>query len=231
MRDKEGVFYVEDCKKLKVESGEQMLAILNAGRSNRAKGETDMNKDSSRSHSLFTIIIENSSIDEMGQTHYRMGKLNLVDLAGSERLSKTNATGQRVEEAKHINLSLHMLGIVISKLVTAEKHIPYRDSVLTKLLSDSLGGNTKTIMIANIGPADYNYEESVNTLRYAWDAKKIKNKPKINEDPKDALLRKFQEEIESLKQELAKRAGKVYTGKPGETVSHIFILARKLCRR
>ena len=122
------MFFVEDCKKLKVESAEQMLAILNAGRNNRAKGETDMNKDSSRSHSLFTIIIENSSIDSMGETHYRMGKLNLVDLAGSERLSKTNATGQRVEEAKHINLSLHMLGIVISKLVSGnEKHIPYRD--------------------------------------------------------------------------------------------------------
>jgi kinesin family protein 3/17 len=220
VRDRgEGVFNVDDCKKLKVESAEQMLAILNAGRSNRAKGETDMNKDSSRSHSLFTIIIENSSIDQTGETRYRMGKLNLVDLAGSERLSKTHATGQRVEEAKHINLSLHMLGIVISKLVTGDKHIPYRDSVLTKLLSDSLGGNTKTIMIANIGPADYNYEESVNTLRYAWDAKKIKNKPKINEDPKDAMLRNFQEEIESLKQELAKRTGKVYTGKSGETVN------------
>ena len=89
---------------------------------------------------------------------------------------------------------------------------------MTKLLSDSLGGNTRTIMIANIGPADYNYDESINTLRYAWDAKKIKNKPRINEDPKDAILRKYQEEIEVLKQELAKRTGKVYTGKPGEMV-------------
>jgi kinesin family protein 3/17 len=162
-----------------------------------------MNEGSSRSHSIFTIIIEASEVDSAGETRYRMGKLNLVDLAGSERLSKTEAQGQRKIEGANINLSLTMLGIVISKLVSSkEKHIPYRDSSLTKLLSDSLGGNTKTVMIANIGPANSNYDETINTLWYAANAKKIKNKPKINEDPKDALLRNYQDEIEALKKQL-----------------------------
>lgn len=180
-----------------------MLAIMNAGRQNRSTGSTKMNKDSSRSHSIFQIIIENSSIDEKGETHYRMGKLNLVDLAGSEKHSKTETTGKHLIEGIKINLSLTILGNVISKLVSGRnQHIPYRESLLTKLLCDSLGGNTKTVMIANVGPADMNVEETINTLRYAESAKKIKNKPVINEDPKDAQLRKIQEEIEFLKKQL-----------------------------
>ena len=134
----------------------------------------------------------------------RVGKLNLVDLAGSERQSKTGATGARLKEATKINLSLSALGNVISALVDGKSsHIPYRDSKLTRLLQDSLGGNTKTVMIANCGPADYNYDETISTLRYANRAKNIKNKPKINEDPKDAMLREFQEEILRLKAQLA----------------------------
>jgi hypothetical protein len=180
-----------------------MIAIMNAGRSNRSTGSTKMNKDSSRSHSIFQIIIENSSVDDAGETHYRMGKLNLVDLAGSEKHSKTETTGKHLMEGIKINLSLTILGNVISKLVTGKnQHIPYRESMLTKLLCDSLGGNTKTVMIANVGPADMNVEETINTLRYAETAKKIKNKPIINEDPKDAQLRKIQEEIEFLKKQL-----------------------------
>ena len=132
-----------------------------------------------------------------------MGKLNLVDLAGSERQSKTQATGDRLKEATKINLSLSALGNVISALVDGKSaHIPYRDSKLTRLLQDSLGGNTKTVMIANLGPADYNFDETMSTLRYANRAKNIKNKPKINEDPKDAMLREFQEEIARLKAQL-----------------------------
>lgn len=126
-----------------------------------------------------------------------MGKLNLVDLAGSERQSKTHASGDRLKEAQKINLSLSALGNVISALVDGKsKHIPYRDSKLTRLLQDSLGGNTKTVMIAALSPADYNYDETLSTLRYASRAKNIKNKPKINEDPKDALIREYQQEIE-----------------------------------
>mmetsp|Transcript_53428 Transcript_53428/g.158138 ORF Transcript_53428/g.158138 Transcript_53428/m.158138 type:complete len:204 (-) Transcript_53428:72-683(-) len=137
-----------------------------------------------------------------------MGKLNLVDLAGSERQSKTQASGDRLKEATKINLSLSALGNCISALVDGKStHIPYRDSKLTRLLQDSLGGNTKTVMVANLGPADWNYDETLSTLRYANRAKNIKNKPKINEDPKDAMLREFQEEIARLKAALAEGGG------------------------
>lgn len=148
------------------------------------------------------------SADERGKDHLRAGKLNLVDLAGSERQSKTGATGERLKEATKINLSLSALGNVISALVDGRcKHIPYRDSKLTRLLQDSLGGNTKTLMVACLSPADNNYDESLSTLRYANRAKNIKNKPRINEDPKDALLREYQEEIKRLKAILAQQMG------------------------
>lgn len=122
-----------------------------------------------------------------------------MDLAGSERQSKTGATGDRLQEATKINLSLSALGNVISALVDGRsKHIPYRDSKLTRLLQDSLGGNTRTLMVACLSPADNNYEESLSSLRYANRAKSIQNRPRINEDPKDALLREYQEEIKKL---------------------------------
>ena len=138
----------------------------------------------------------------------RVGKLNLVDLAGSERQSKTGVSGIEREQAVKINLSLSTLGLVISNLVSSKPtHIPYRDSQLTRLLQDSLGGNTKTVMIANVGPAGYNYDETISTLLYANRAKNIKNEVKINEDPKDALLRQFQEEIKRLREQVAKNMG------------------------
>lgn len=162
-----------------------------------------MNATSSRSHSIFTLFIEMSEKDENGEEKFKAGKLNLVDLAGSERQSKTEATGDRLKEAQKINLSLSALGNVISALVDGKsKHIPYRDSKLTRLLQDSLGGNTKTVMIAALSPADYNYDETLSTLRYASRAKQIQNKPKINEDPKDALLREYADEIKKLREVL-----------------------------
>jgi kinesin family protein 3/17 len=176
---------------------------MNAGMKHRKVGETAMNDKSSRSHSIFTIYIERSSMVN-GEQKIRAGKLNLVDLAGSERQSKTHAKGDRLKEAQKINLSLSALGNVISALVAGKAtHIPYRDSKLTRLLQDSLGGNTKTVMIAAVSPADYNYDETLSTLRYASRAKQIKNKPKINEDPKDALLREYENEIKQLKAALA----------------------------
>jgi len=121
-------------------------------------------------------------------------------LAGSERQSKTNATGDRLKEATKINLSLSALGNVIKALVEGKtQHVPFRDSKLTRLLQDSLGGNTKTVMIAAISPADYNFEETFTTLRYASRAKNIKNKPRVNEDPKDALLKQYEDEIKKLR--------------------------------
>ncbi|ELK02186.1 Kinesin-like protein KIF17 [Pteropus alecto] len=198
--------YVKGLSMHTVHDVAQCERIMETGWKNRSVGYTLMNKDSSRSHSIFTISIEIYAVDERGKDHLRAGKLNLVDLAGSERQSKTGATGERLKEATKINLSLSALGNVISALVDGRcKHIPYRDSKLTRLLQDSLGGNTKTLMVACLSPADNNYDETLSTLRYANRAKNIKNKPHINEDPKDALLREYQEEIKKLKAILAQQ--------------------------
>ncbi|CAM4731596.1 hypothetical protein PO909_020210 [Leuciscus waleckii] len=192
--------YVRDLSMHTVHSVGECERIMDQGWRNRSVGFTLMNKDSSRSHSIFTIHMETCNTDAAGEEHLRAGKLNLVDLAGSERQSKTGATGDRLQEATKINLSLSALGNVISALVDGRsKHIPFRDSKLTRLLQDSLGGNTRTLMVACLSPADNNYEESISTLRYANRAKSIQNRPVINEDPKDALLREYQEEIKKLR--------------------------------
>ncbi|UYV62209.1 KIF3A, partial [Cordylochernes scorpioides] len=177
-----------------------------------------MNLRSSRSHVIFTLTIECSEPGVDGKDHVRVGKLNLVDLAlppptsaalippyqGSERQVKTKASGQRLKEASKINLSLSTLGNVISALVDGRSsHVPYRNSKLTRLLQDSLGGNAKTLMCANIGPADYNLDETLSTLRFASRAKNIRNQARINEDPKDAVLRQLQNEIQELRKKLA----------------------------
>ncbi|XP_048718453.1 kinesin-like protein KIF3A isoform X7 [Caretta caretta] len=195
--------YIKDLSAYVVNNADDMDRIMTLGHKNRSVGATNMNEHSSRSHAIFTITIECSEKGVDGNMHVRMGKLHLVDLAGSERQTKTGATGQRLKEATKINLSLSTLGNVISALVDGKStHVPYRNSKLTRLLQDSLGGNSKTMMCANIGPADYNYDETISTLRYANRAKNIKNKARINEDPKDALLRQFQKEIEELKKKL-----------------------------
>lgn len=181
-----------------VKNPEEITKLLMAGKLNRATGATAMNQESSRSHSVFTIIVEQSS-EERGT---RMGKLHLVDLAGSERLGKTEATGDRAKEGAKINQSLLELGNVISALVTGKKHVSYRNSKLTQILQDSLGGNSKTCMIATLGPASYNYDETNSTLLYATRAKDIKNAPRINEDPKDALLGQLRDRIAELKKQL-----------------------------
>lgn len=202
--------YVKDLLSFVVKSAKEITHVMKVGNSNRSVGRTNMNEHSSRSHAIFIVTIECSTTDpkdNSGKPSIHVGKLNMVDLAGSERQSKTGSTGQRLQEATKINLSLSTLGNVISSLVKKSSHIPYRDSKLTRLLQDSLGGNSKTVMVANIGPADYNYDETCNTLRYADRAKNIKNKPKINEDPKDAMLREFQLEIMKLRQQLQKRGG------------------------
>ncbi|XP_050292806.1 osmotic avoidance abnormal protein 3-like isoform X2 [Anthonomus grandis grandis] len=205
-----------------IHNSQEAEHYLNVGSKNRMIGATLMNQNSSRSHSIFTISIEqlnnvnnNQSIRKgtilknknwENSILFFAGKLNLVDLAGSERQTKTGATGDRLKEATKINLSLSALGNVISALVDGKaKHIPYRDSKLTRLLQDSLGGNTRTLMIACISPADRDYMETLSTLRYANRAKNISNKPKVNEDPKDTILRQYQEEIERLKALLSTR--------------------------
>uniref|UniRef100_A0A915EW59 Kinesin-like protein n=1 Tax=Echinococcus canadensis TaxID=519352 RepID=A0A915EW59_9CEST len=198
--------HVTDLSTVLTRNIKEIEKLMSIGHSNRSVGATIMNEQSSRSHAIFIVTVESCEVDPDGRSHIRMGKLNLVDLAGSERQGKTHSEGERLIEATKINLSLHTLGNVISALVDEKcTHVPYRDSKLTRLLQDSLGGNSKTIMVANIGPSSYSYDETVNTLRYASRAKNIKNTPKINDDPKDALLREYQREIQHLKQLLSSR--------------------------
>ena len=194
---------LRDLNYVTIKSPSDIEKCLEKGNKNRHVGQTSMNDQSSRSHSLFTVYLEIEEKGENGNSRIKSGKLNLVDLAGSERVGKTNATGQTFDEGKKINLSLTALGSVIDALSQNRKYIPYKDSKLTRLLADSLGGNTKTVMFANISPASYNYDETLGTLRYASRAKLIKNAPVVNEDPKDALLRKYEEEIKALKEKLA----------------------------
>lgn len=153
--------FIKDLSMNTAKTHSELMEYMNIGNKNRSVGETAMNKDSSRSHLLFMLFLESAEVTSTNQDEkrYVASKLNLVDLAGSERLSKTGAAGDRLKEAQKINLSLSALGNVISALVDGKsQHIPYRDSKLTRLLQDSLGGNTKTVMIANCSPADYNYD-------------------------------------------------------------------------
>lgn len=204
----DGNIYVEDLMLINCKDVEQIEKVMYMGNLNRTIGATDMNEHSSRSHAIFQIRVEMSDVStEAKYSNIKLGTLNLVDLAGSERQSKTGTTGERLKEASQINLSLSALGNVISALVNgSSSHIPYRDSKLTRLLQDSLGGNSRTLMIANIGPANYNLEETMTTLRYAHRAKSIHNKPRVNEDPKDTLMRKLKDEIASLQEALLKKA-------------------------
>lgn len=206
----EGGIVVQNLTQHPVHNVEECEKLLELGNNNRAIGDTNMNATSSRSHSIFTVCLEQVLLNEgegsddleliKQNRKIKKGKLNLVDLAGSERQGKTGATGERLKEATKINLSLSALGNVISALVDGKtKHIPYRDSKLTRLLQDSLGGNTKTLMIACISPASSNYDETLSTLRYANRAKNISNKPILNEDPSETTLRKYREEILQLK--------------------------------
>lgn len=199
---KAGIF-VKDLNFQQVKNSNELETALSVGHKNRHVGETAMNQESSRSHCIFTVYVEiGENMDDEKNKKIKAGKLNLVDLAGSERQSKTGATGVRLDEAKKINLSLTALSNVINALVEGKAHIPYRDSKLTRLLQDSLGGNTKTVMVAAVSPSNDSFEETISTLRYAARANSIKNAPKVNEDPKDALLRQYEEQIKKLKEQL-----------------------------
>ncbi|CAJ1078379.1 kinesin-like protein KIF3C isoform X2 [Xyrichtys novacula] len=198
--------YVRDLTSCVCKSIKEIEEVMNVGNQARAVGATDMNEHSSRSHALFLITVECSQPGPDGRKHIRVGRLNLVDLAGSERQAKTGVQGERLKEAAKINLSLSALGNVISALADGRSgHVPYRDSKLTRLLQDSLGGNAKTVMVATLGPSAQHYDETLTTLRYANRAKNIQNQPRVNEDPKDALLREFQREIARLRAQLNHR--------------------------
>lgn len=193
--------YVKDLMGFTVDSIESITELMNRGNANRMTRSTLMNDVSSRSHAIFTLAIE---VKDSLTNKTTIGKLNLVDLAGSERLSRTHATGDRLKEASNINQSLSVLGNVISALVEGKSnHIPYRNSKLTRLLQDSLGGNSKTAMIAMISPCEIDYEESICTLRYASRAKYIKNHVRINVETKKGLIESFEQEIAELQKRVA----------------------------
>ncbi|XP_071996536.1 kinesin-like protein KIF16B isoform X2 [Engystomops pustulosus] len=206
--------YVEDLSKHLVQNYSDVEELMDAGNINRTTAATGMNDVSSRSHAIFTINFTQAKFDAEMPCE-TVSKIHLVDLAGSERADATGATGVRLKEGGNINKSLVTLGNVISALADlsqdAANHlakkkqvfVPYRDSVLTWLLKDSLGGNSKTIMIATISPADINYGETLSTLRYANRAKNIINKPTINEDANVKLIRELRAEIARLKALLA----------------------------
>ncbi|UJR28430.1 hypothetical protein I4U23_009670 [Adineta vaga] len=212
-------------------SATDMETIMRSGSFNRHTGQTLMNERSSRSHAIFTITVECGDTGPDGAKRIRAGKLHMVDLAGSERQSKSGAEGNTLKEATKINLSLSTLGNVISALVDGKStHIPYRNSKLTRLLQDSLGGNSKTAMIANIGPADYNYDETLNTLRYANRAKNIKNHARVNEDPKDAMLRNLEDELQRLRKQAEDAGGEDDDGS-GSEVSEIDENGQRVVRK
>uniref|UniRef100_A0A8C4T642 Kinesin-like protein KIF16B n=1 Tax=Erpetoichthys calabaricus TaxID=27687 RepID=A0A8C4T642_ERPCA len=206
--------YVEDLSKHLVQNYGDVEELMEAGNINRTTASTGMNDVSSRSHAIFTINFTQAKFDAEMPCE-TVSKIHLVDLAGSERADATGATGVRLKEGGNINKSLVTLGNVISALADLSQDsaisnskkkqvfVPYRDSVLTWLLKDSLGGNSKTIMVATISPADVNYGETLSTLRYANRAKNIINKPTINEDSNVKLIRELRAEIARLKALLA----------------------------
>ncbi|XP_051534256.1 chromosome-associated kinesin KIF4-like [Myxocyprinus asiaticus] len=180
-------------------TAQEMVGCLELGNSARTVGSTAMNAASSRSHAIFTISLEQRRKGDKSEV--MVSKLHLVDLAGSERQKKTKAEGDRLKEGISINRGLLSLGNVISALGDESKKgtfVPYRDSKLTRLLQDSLGGNSHTLMIACVSPADSNIEETINTLRYADRARKIKNKPILNVDPRAAEMKRLKQQVQEL---------------------------------
>ena len=199
--------YVEDLSAQVVSSYEEIERFMAEGTKARTVASTNMNNTSSRAHTIFQIVLTTTTFDETTKKKSnKVSKINLVDLAGSERISKTGAKGATLKEGININKSLTALGNCIEKLAKRAKdstvHVPYRNSILTWLLKQSLGGNSRTIMIAAISPASDNYDESVSTLRYADRAKQIQNKAIINEDENAKIIRALKKEIDALKAQL-----------------------------
>ncbi|KAJ0176418.1 hypothetical protein K1T71_007597 [Dendrolimus kikuchii] len=196
-------FYVENLFTVDCEELDDLFAVLEEGMRHRAVGAHAMNSNSSRSHTLLCVRVRRDIRTEGDVTCSTHGKINFVDLAGSEMTKRTHSTGKTLEEANNINRSLMVLGYCIAQLSDGKRrgHIPYRDSKLTKLLADSLAGNGVTLMIACIAPTKSNISETLNTLRYAARAKKIKSKPVVKMDARDALILSLKREVEALQSE------------------------------
>ena len=209
--DKKKGLYVEHLSEWAVRVPSDIYSLLEKGAACREVSNTNMNDVSSRSHGVFMITVEQliSDLEINGRQITKIGRLNLVDLAGSERTRITGATGKQLEESKKINKSLSALGNVINALTDSKerKHIPYRDSKLTRLLENSLGGNCKTTMIATISPAQCSFNESLSTLNFAKRAKNIKNRPIVNEDiDHNALIHQYENELKKIKMELEEKS-------------------------
>lgn len=202
-RKEQNATYVQGMEECHIKTASRGLQLLKEGSHKRQVAATKCNDLSSRSHTIFTITVYMKRTSESGEEFISAGKLNLVDLAGSENIQRSGAENKRAAEAGLINKSLLTLGRVINALVDRSSHIPYRESKLTRLLQDSLGGRTKTCIIATLSPAKSNLEETISTLDYAFRAKNIRNKPQINQMvQKKTLLKEFTAEIEKLKGEL-----------------------------
>ncbi|XP_044582123.1 kinesin-like protein KIF13A isoform X7 [Cotesia glomerata] len=207
--------YVDGLSQLAVTSYQDIDNLMTEGNKSRTVAATNMNSESSRSHAVFSVILTQTLTDmRSGVSGEKVSRMSLVDLAGSERAVKTGAVGDRLKEGSNINKSLTTLGLVISKLAdqnsggkNRDKFVPYRDSVLTWLLKDNLGGNSKTVMVATISPAADNYEETLSTLRYADRAKRIVNHAVVNEDPNARIIRELRQEVEALKEMLLHATG------------------------
>ncbi|XP_058088243.1 kinesin-like protein KIN-5C [Magnolia sinica] len=203
MEDGKGGVLVRGLEEEIVTSAGEIFTLLERGSAKRRTAETLLNKQSSRSHSLFTITMHIKEATPEGEELIKCGKLNLVDLAGSENISRSGAREGRAREAGEINKSLLTLGRVITALVEHLGHIPYRDSKLTRLLRDSLGGRTKTCIIATVSPSVHCLEETLSTLDYAHRAKNIKNRPEVNQKMmKSTLIKDLYGEIDRLKAEV-----------------------------
>uniref|UniRef100_W5U7P9 Kinesin-like protein KIF11 n=1 Tax=Ictalurus punctatus TaxID=7998 RepID=W5U7P9_ICTPU len=202
-RNKRGVI-VKGLEEITVHNKNEVYQILERGAAKRKTASTLMNAYSSRSHSVFSVTIHMKEMTMEGEELVKIGKLNLVDLAGSENIGRSGAVDKRAREAGNINQSLLTLGRVITALVERGPHVPYRESKLTRILQDSLGGRTKTSIIATVSPASNNLEETLSTLDYANRAKSIMNKPEVNQKlTKRTLIKEYTEEIERLKRDLA----------------------------
>lgn len=202
-RNKRGVV-VKGLEEVVVHNKDEVYQILERGSAKRKTASTLMNAYSSRSHSVFSVTIHMKEVNLDGEELVKIGKLNLVDLAGSENIGRSGAVDKRAREAGNINQSLLTLGRVITALVDKRPHVPYRESKLTRILQDSLGGRTKTSIIATVSPSSSNLEETLSTLEYASRAKNIMNKPEVNQKlTKRTLIKEYTEEIERLKKDLA----------------------------
>ncbi len=216
--EKAGNISVYGLKEETVANYDELASCLDRGSNFRSTASTLMNNCSSRSHAIFTISIEQHIIEDLYKPdgaqpapqqepteEFMVAKFHFVDLAGSERAKRTGATGNTLKEGISINKGLLSLGNVISALTEDSKkfvHVPYRDSKLTRILQDSLGGNSRTSMIACVSPAEFNFEETLNTLKYASRARNIKNKPIVNRDPNSAQIAQLRQQVYELQREL-----------------------------